>query len=75
MLWVPIIPSALAGAGTGVKYVIRDRDSKFTQAFEAVFTGEDIEIVTTGRRVIANSDYDPFSMSMNRRSSDATRSG
>jgi len=40
----------LHDASAGVKYLIRHRDSKFTQASDAVFTGEDIEIVTTGIR-------------------------
>jgi transposase InsO family protein len=37
--------------GTTAKYLIQDRDSTFTQAFDAVFTGQDIEIVTTGIRI------------------------
>ena len=35
----------LQDAGAGVKYLIRDRDTKFTDAFDAVFTGEGIEVV------------------------------
>jgi hypothetical protein len=38
-------------AGAQVKYLIRDRDTKFTAAFDAVLAGEGIEIVTTGVRV------------------------
>ncbi len=32
-------------------HLIRDRDSKFTRAFDAVFEAEGIKIVTTGIRV------------------------
>ncbi|TKA03134.1 integrase core domain-containing protein [Actinacidiphila oryziradicis] len=38
-------------AGATVTNLIRDRDSKFTRAFDAVFEGGGIEIVTTGVRV------------------------
>jgi putative transposase len=38
----------LQDAGAAVKYLIRDRDTKFTQAFDAVLTGEGIDVVTTG---------------------------
>jgi transposase InsO family protein len=41
----------LQDAGATVRYPIRDRDSKFTGAFDAVFEAEGIEIVTTGIRV------------------------
>jgi transposase len=41
----------LQDAHTTVKYLIRDRDSKFTRAFDAVFETESIGIVTTGIRV------------------------
>lgn len=34
-----------------VKYLIRDRDSKFTRAFDAIFETESIEIITTGIRI------------------------
>ena len=40
----------LQDAGAGMKYLIRDRDTKFTQAFDAVFTGEGIEVVTCAVR-------------------------
>ena len=36
---------------TTVTHLIRDRDSKYTRAFDAVFETEGIEIVTTGIRV------------------------
>jgi putative transposase len=41
----------LQDAGATVRYLIRDRDSKFTRAFDAVFEAEGIEVVTTGIRV------------------------
>ena len=41
----------LQDAGAIVKYVIRDRDSKYTTAFDAVFQNEGIAIVKTGIRV------------------------
>jgi hypothetical protein len=41
----------LQDAGDTVRHLIRDRDSKFTRAFDAVFEAEGIEIVTTGIRV------------------------
>jgi putative transposase len=40
----------LQDAGATAKYLIRDRDTKFTQAFDAVLTGEGIEIVTCAVR-------------------------
>ncbi|WP_164836480.1 integrase core domain-containing protein, partial [Actinacidiphila soli] len=41
----------LQDAATTVTHLIRDRDSKYTRAFNAVFEAEGIEIVTTGIRV------------------------
>jgi len=41
----------LQDAGATAKYLIRDRDSKFTAAFDAVLTREGIEILTTGIRI------------------------
>lgn len=38
-------------AGATVTHLIRNRDSKFTRAFDTVFEAEGIEIVTTGIRV------------------------
>jgi len=38
-------------AGATVKYLIRDRDSRYTAAFDAVFHGEGIAIVKTGIRM------------------------
>jgi hypothetical protein len=35
----------LQGADAGVQYLIRDRDTTSTQAFDVVFTGEGIEDV------------------------------
>jgi transposase InsO family protein len=41
----------LQDTGATVRYLIRDRDSKYTPAFDAVFETEGIGIVTTGIRV------------------------
>src|SRR5207244_2808181 len=41
----------LQDAGATVKYLIRDRDSRYTAAFDAVFHSEGIAIVKTGVRV------------------------
>jgi putative transposase len=41
----------LKDASTNMQYLIRDRDSKYTAAFDSVLEDEDIEVVTTGVRV------------------------
>jgi transposase InsO family protein len=41
----------LQDAGAALKYLIRDRDSKYTRAFDAVLETEGIQIVLTGVRV------------------------
>jgi len=42
----------LQDAGATVNYLIRDRDSKYTRAFDAVLKTESIQIVLTGVRVL-----------------------
>src|SRR5258705_4249089 len=41
----------LQDAGATVKYLIRDRDSRYTPAFDAVFRNDGVAIVKTGIRV------------------------
>jgi transposase InsO family protein len=41
------LTAGLADAGCGLTHLIRDRDSKFTAAFDTVFTACGIEVVTT----------------------------
>jgi putative transposase len=41
----------LQDAGATVKYVIRDRDSRYTTGFDAIFEDEDIAIVKTGIQI------------------------
>jgi putative transposase len=41
----------LQDAGATVKYLVRDRDSRYTAAFDAVFHNEGVAIVKTGVRV------------------------
>ena len=41
----------LQDTGATVKYLIRDRDSKYTTAFDAVFDNEGITVVKTGIKV------------------------
>jgi putative transposase len=43
----------LQDACATVKYLIRDRDSKYARAFDAVFETEGIGIITTGIRIPA----------------------
>ena len=42
----------LAEAGRGFTHLIRDRDSKFTAAFDAVFTACGIEVVATAPQAL-----------------------
>jgi putative transposase len=41
----------LQDAGATVKYLVRDRDSRYTAAFDAVFHSDGVAIVKTGIRV------------------------
>ncbi|MFE7215978.1 integrase core domain-containing protein [Streptomyces sp. NPDC057611] len=41
----------LEDAGSKARFLIRDRDSKFTAAFDAVLTGAGLKVVTSGIRV------------------------
>ena len=38
------LPADLDGRTAGFRYLLRDRDAKYTEAFDAVFTTEDIKI-------------------------------
>ena len=40
----------LGERATSVKFLLRDRDSRFTKAFEAVFAGDNIRILTSSPR-------------------------
>jgi hypothetical protein len=41
----------LQDANIAVRYLVRDRDSKFTRAFDAFFEAEGIDVDTTGIRI------------------------
>ncbi|GAA3476208.1 integrase core domain-containing protein [Streptomyces yanii] len=41
----------LQDAGSQARFLIRDRDSRFTKAFDAVLAGAGLEVVTSGVRV------------------------
>ena len=41
----------LEDAGSRARFLIRDRDSKFTTAFDALMTDAGLKIVTTGIRI------------------------
>ncbi len=41
----------LQDAGSRARFLIRDRDSKFTQAFDAVLADAGLEVVTSGIRM------------------------
>lgn len=43
--------TALQDAGSRARFLIRDRDSKFTQAFDAVLANAGLEVVTSGVRM------------------------
>lgn len=41
----------LEDVGSRAKFLIRDRDSKFTAAFDALVSHADVKVVTTGIRI------------------------
>ena len=38
---------ALSGRGSPVKFLVRDHDATFTAGFDAVFSAEDVRVITT----------------------------
>lgn len=44
------IAAALSERGAGPRFLLRDRDSKYTDAFDAVFTAEDTEVLLSTPR-------------------------
>jgi len=57
----------LADAGRRVRFLIRDRDARFTPAFDAVFTSLDADVIKIPARVpVANSICERFVGSVRR---------
>jgi transposase InsO family protein len=63
----------LDDAGRGLRFLVRDRDAKFTTAFDAVFTSADIRIIRTPVRAPrANAIAERFAGSIRRELLDRT---
>jgi putative transposase len=57
----------LEDAGRRVRFLIRDRDARFTPAFDAVFTSLDVDVLKTPMRVpVANAICERFVGSLRR---------